>query len=883
VIDSIRQLVHGYEHGHRLLAGGSPTSREDADLITRLSDLSGGMVPGESLSPYVTAYPLPSGTYYAVAKTWPDRDAPRAGCVLTHTLLVPMAMLTSANDLMPVASLLRHPKRDGSLRSLPAERRPRIDVVGEPGVDDFIAKFFGEGIRPLVWFAASESEALLWRVLSALWPAMRANFACCTFALQPRTLDDRPFDLMFAPAGARSRFAEYLGAHEVSAVPERKIEPWAATWKSYLLGSANEEHSEIRELRLGLDDNPNAIRKVFLFSELRERASTAPLAAIGALDILESLGTPTRANGRISDLVKRAIAGTENAPPDWALEVLCLVGLRLDRVDASAVDRETEGLLEESVRRCAERVPIVAVQLAERLATRDVGKLPRSFVVGLSDTFVRSDDRNVLANLAAAPQLGLNILEVLPETATKLLDSGRRVGMPWGDVLASWYGGIRDPEKRRALRFALIPEMKHAEDAPLLVELLGDLQPPEVAAVLSRTRHHAVAVELGRAFMELVGERFPAETHATAAALRFEPQSAAAYVVAGAFPVTAAGVDAAIALENCGGFVLAAVVDRAFRRAPTKWLQPAAMVPAFWECLLNDIRDEYVAGVASRLVTTLGRSAIAAVPDAPDTVEFAPRAVQSHAIRELLTDHVMGMATNDDLRRWLRKEWCASLVRRDASILRTVLADALSSGVTHPAQTWLEAWRTLDVVSETIPDTAGSVLELCGLLLWRRPTPWPRDASDIWCRLLRRSVSDPARHEAACAQAIRYCFDNPKLPVGATVAETFFSVHQAAVRDQARPGWDFFGWTSWDKGGELRRRLVDAFVASDWEPHWFVAAACEPWLLRKLCKRMLRQWKGEAFLERALEQLRQLVPPRTKLTHELAAILRDPDYEVDWD
>jgi hypothetical protein len=119
------------------------------------------------------------------------------------------------------------------------------------------------------------------------------------------------------------------------------------------------------------------------------------------------------------------------------------------------------------------------------------------------------------------------------------------------------------------------------------------------------------------------------------------------------------------------------------------------------------------------------------------------------------------------------------------------------------------------------------------------------------------------------------------LPLGPVVAEVFFTVHSAAMRGEVRPSWDFFGWADWDKGGELRRRLVDAFFSGEWEPQWFVLAAGQPWLLRKLCKRMIRKWRGQLFLERAFDRLRAYPP--SPLTHELAEILRDPEYVVDWD
>ena len=63
------------------------------------------------------------------------------------------------------------------------------------------------GIKLFRAGGALSAEPISWRLLSALWPSLRAEFSCCTLALQPRSLDDRPFDLMFAPQTARSRFA----------------------------------------------------------------------------------------------------------------------------------------------------------------------------------------------------------------------------------------------------------------------------------------------------------------------------------------------------------------------------------------------------------------------------------------------------------------------------------------------------------------------------------------------------------------------------------------------------------------------------------------------------------------------------------------------------
>ena len=81
----IEQQCHGYKGGHQLLGTSVKLAREDQEIIDRLSDVSGSLRPDEKFPPYLTSYPVPSGDYYVIAKTWQDLEARRAGCVLTRS------------------------------------------------------------------------------------------------------------------------------------------------------------------------------------------------------------------------------------------------------------------------------------------------------------------------------------------------------------------------------------------------------------------------------------------------------------------------------------------------------------------------------------------------------------------------------------------------------------------------------------------------------------------------------------------------------------------------------------------------------------------------------------------------------------------------------
>ncbi len=65
----IHQTVHGYSDGHRLLASSCRIPKEAERVLLLLSDLSGSS-GGEKFDPYLTAYPVASTDFYALARTW---------------------------------------------------------------------------------------------------------------------------------------------------------------------------------------------------------------------------------------------------------------------------------------------------------------------------------------------------------------------------------------------------------------------------------------------------------------------------------------------------------------------------------------------------------------------------------------------------------------------------------------------------------------------------------------------------------------------------------------------------------------------------------------------------------------------------------------------
>jgi hypothetical protein len=219
-LEPIHQLLHGYRNGHQMLAGSLRLKGEAADLVDRLSDLSGAIIPNAKTEPYLTLYPIPQSGFYAVANTWIDPAGPRAGCVLTHTLLVPTASWSRDPDPSWLADFLKGPDTH---RSIDDYKAPLVVPLGKTAllrprnvsISDverlFTYRFFGEGIRPIVWLDCDAAAQTLWSVARFLWPSMREIFSSSTHCLQPRIATDGPFHLMFAPSAARPRFQQFPG------------------------------------------------------------------------------------------------------------------------------------------------------------------------------------------------------------------------------------------------------------------------------------------------------------------------------------------------------------------------------------------------------------------------------------------------------------------------------------------------------------------------------------------------------------------------------------------------------------------------------------------------------------------------------------------------
>lgn len=208
---SAEQILYGYRDGHGRLAGSMTLDKAAESTILVLSDLSGASL-ARGFEEYITAYPIPESSYYAVAKTWYAPEMPRPGCVWTHALLINRQDLGNLSSTEALLSAFRRPASDAGFDSYEASISlvsPRHQDTSEgnwaiaQGAALLNAVYGGGSSGTLLLSeTARHYEQLVLRLWLQQWPSLRQNFAFCTGAIENRDMPELTFDLQVVPLRA---------------------------------------------------------------------------------------------------------------------------------------------------------------------------------------------------------------------------------------------------------------------------------------------------------------------------------------------------------------------------------------------------------------------------------------------------------------------------------------------------------------------------------------------------------------------------------------------------------------------------------------------------------------------------------------------------------
>ena len=847
---ALHQQLHGYKSGHQLLYSSVRLSVEDQDVVDHLSDLAGPLRPGETFHPYISAYPLPSERFFAIARTEQDTAAPRSGCVLTRTLFMPMHYWATTASPTSIARLLNEPWHEGAVDIPHSASVPPVIPSSHPVIEELVEALFLENRMAIAVFETSHAEPITLRLLTALWPDMRRRFSVCTFALSPRTLLGKPFDLVFSPRSVRQRFADWegrrvygtrkdpLGRHRWTPVLAKRVfsccDPYLANAESFgvLVGDGGEENERL--LRLAL-----------LWEELREKADSVPVAILGLVDIANSHSNRRRASNILRGVISRGVDfAAESLEVDDAWDFMDALSRKLENAVVSTAIVEA---FRAAGAKLAHRDWTRALRWAGRDATLE-GRYSNELLREVATSISRNTTEDVTRELVSIPpdrlvaivllhesMLGRIFLDTEPDADAALL---RNVT----EGVCRLKSEILNRARDRFLR-----HIRGDQDVDLLAALLADATVPQVV--------HAVNVVWGATARRThaVGEVLCSAAHASDG----RGQTRTAFACLGRDDQTNRCIarllkpdpnDVSWVLDeptvgDRRARFLAGLIDgasdsdleHAYGRAHAATAALRLLVQDLGQFGRAALRMISLPGISGTDYVELGLKIL------PKTCEVERTRLAHSIVIRVLTDATLG--TND-----VRGRVIASVT--DDVDMRRVVDDVLAVDC-DSNQVWLTlaVFEQLSLVTGDI--MMGQVKHIVELVSRRREFDLSAEGSAALARLIEKNGLDRRTHVEICSTVLPYAMSAKRRPASQIIVVAF-----PVVYDELRSGrssfWlgDLFDFLDWDRCKVARKALVRAFKESSWPPVDLGIAAYRAGDLKRILKQLQRTPKGSRYLDR---------------------------------
>ncbi|MDN7798538.1 hypothetical protein [Burkholderia vietnamiensis] len=846
--------MHGYRQGHQLLSSTIRLPKADQDLIDRLSDVAGPLSPGERFSPYLTLYPLPSETYYVVARTWQDLEAPRAGCVRTRSVLVPMSEWQEMQDLASIIAVATEAGADK-----PAERRaPAAATALLPSVEpqqgtELIEALFLEERAPIVVFDAEAPEALALRLVTALWPGFRRTFSMSTFARSPRTIGRRSFDLVFASKEARSRFADWNGRRIDGRKRGQARHPWSAPIVDKILSApvpSLKSLDALGEMSLDGIGSESALRVSLLWDDLRRKLTNSPTAALGMLDIANTRKV------RQVDLIRElepelarsaAMAATTMQPEDAWRYLGALVHKLEGRFPSLSLEQSIRAAaINLASRRPIETLGVISalnLEPQKALLVSAAGDgLSRSLDLDVAELLSRLDGKDLLDLLFASASLAEGTLGRFPVLALAIAAALRTAD-----------DGVRAEARRQLLGFLV--DDTHVEAARLLINdldtdgLINEAGHLNAANGLSSAEIRSVLVERARALQadailrDAVSKMDASAGGDALVEATLRPTPADMYWV-----LTRPELKASRRIELTRSLLVAAnLVQLRGMLADQQMLTRTVD-------LLN-ASDEFDAELLSRIacnVTMPSRDYVALVVALLPKWKVGTNAELVGKAIELALPREPNEVTPSILDRLLS---AAGDKLNGGRAMRV----GLQQGVSPAA-----ASRNL-VAFGRAPEAARrpiltGIEEMAEALTSRRQLDISTEAAEAAAKLLWESGSVTANgFVRASTTLLPIALDERREVASPLIAAAFPPVYRELAKEGAFDLLSLmFVFLDWDKCKSARRRLIDAFVHSEWRISDIAIAAVRAGDPVRILGRIARERGGEQVLRDLVADLKQV-------------------------
>jgi len=400
---AINSQYHGYKSGHQLIESTLKLEKVDQDVVDRLSDIAGPLRPGEIFQPYLTAYLLPSGKYYVLANTIQDLESPRAGCVKTHSLFIPIEYWKHKAD----PGYLAHILEEGipRLQTFHLDEYSQYQIKELPTVDfngfnELIEAIFLERRNSVVMFDVPMARIAAIRLLAAMWPGLRGQFSICTFALSPRYINNKSFDLIFSTKSARPRFSDWDGRRiEFSNSGTTERHRWTKQIAEGIFAGHYPRLLDIETVNLlNLKDekNESALRLGLLWNELAVKANAGlATAVLGMIDIANSRFLLKSVWPSLKILLVNVLANPAHLDLKWE-EVEAL----LQKLDPEFIDFEVNTAINQAAQRLSIRDWKSSFDF---LLRANSAKIPVSVLRSIAETLVDKEPEGLSNALLSTP------------------------------------------------------------------------------------------------------------------------------------------------------------------------------------------------------------------------------------------------------------------------------------------------------------------------------------------------------------------------------------------------------------------------------------------------------------------------------------------------
>lgn len=877
---SVERQVHGYRQGHQLLAASAPLPKGDQSLIDRLSDVAGPLRPKERFEPYLTAYPLPSGERYVLARTWQDTQVARAGCVRTLSLVVPVHDWAMAANPAALTALLEIPgelptEADARAGQVAGDGAPSLPPTREFRANELLEALFLEETRPVVVFDAPTPDLIALRLLTALWPSLRRRFALSTFALSPRKLSGRDFNLVFAPKTARAKFADWPGRRVDGRSTQEGRHKWTSQIVSRVFEQPDPQLLSAAELDLIGDDQSDgdsaaALRISLLWEELSGKLATTPTAALGLLDIANS--------GRVQD---RAALSVLERPLTRAIEQAAETLPSAEAWDfLSAMIRKLQGRPMPSGRRAlsattevlAGRAPAGGVAL---LAQTEPDSATRDLVPSIAAGIAAADHGLAVRALTSAPPqvLGRLIAES-PALAACVAGDETLVG-----VAAQALPAL-DAPLMAAVSRNLLPSLTEDWQIVLAEPLIERLDGTQLADEVTRLglANDFAGQDLAGLLIEQA-RRLDMRELARAALVGLPQSIRRDGLIANTLDPVVGDVAWLLDWAREAPQTASQLLLPLLRRADDRQLPTLLADPQVGQRVITQLgagaTDVLMRAIASPLIP-LGpfvqcvEQALPALnaQDVARTVELA----LNRCLPERLDRSAAGM-----IARWL------GILGSELNgrwVVRTGLRREVSGEV---------ASRNM-IAFQAAPEGArgriiAAVDEMADALHDRRAFDLDAAGIEATVKLMTDAErSNPTGLLRAAGRLLPALMRQTRLPISPLIALLFPAVYRELAKEDDLPNvFKMVSFFDWDRCKAARHELVDAFLSSSWPASDLALTACRCNEVTRILRRTAKSSGGESYIDRIGAELNRLPAACRQATGEAMSALRtDWPVKYDW-